>query len=239
MYRCEHCDFTTREPRTLERHFGNQHNPLVQCCLYCYIGFDSADHFGTHIGYQHGLPSRTSETSRRPTESAFQGALQFFNIDGTEDDQDLMEFMLSNRDIITDLINSEFSNAAKKVQFVVSLDLYKERNENDNEKQAIEIFASSEMTTVYLDGLSNEDFFKMLSKMLNILSMFSSQGSGWILRKVNRLEIKIAAFAPVHASSYIALPGFLNGCRSLLNIRNHFGHNCFKYCFVAAYHIKN
>ena len=48
----------------------------------------------------------------------------------------------------------------KKVQFVVSLDLYKERNENDNEEQAIEIFASSEMTTVYLDGLSNEDFFQ-------------------------------------------------------------------------------
>ena len=121
---------------------------------------------------------------------------------------------------------------------LLSLDLYKERNENDNEEQAIEIFASSEMTTLYLDGLSNEDFFKMLIKMLNILFMFSSQGSGWILRKVNRLEIKIA-FAPVHASSYIALPGFLNGCRSLLNIRNHFDHNCFVYCFVAAYHIEN
>ena len=146
-----------------------------------------------------------------------------------------MEFMLNNRVIITDLINSEVSNAAKKVQFVVSLDLYKERNENDNEEQAIEIFASSEMTTVYLDGLSNEDFFKML----NILLMFSSQGSGWILRKVNRLEIKIAAFAPVHASSYIALPCFLNGCRSLLIIRNLFDLNCFVYCFVAAYHIKN
>ena len=83
-----------------------------------------------------------------------------------------MEFMLNNRDIITDLINSEVSTAAKKIQFVVSLDLYKERNENDNEEQAIEIFASSEMTTVYLDGLSNEDFFKMLSKMLNVLFMF-------------------------------------------------------------------
>ena len=64
-----------------------------------------------------------------------------------------MEFMLNNRDIITDLVNSEVSNAAKKVQFVASLDLYKEKNKNDNEEQAIEIFASSEMTTVYLDGL--------------------------------------------------------------------------------------
>ena len=69
--------------------------------------------------------------------------------------------------------------------------------------------------------------------------MFSSQGSGWILRKVYRLEIKKAAFARVPASKYIALPGFLNGCRSMLNKRYHFDHNFFVYCFVAAYHTKN
>ena len=94
------------------------------------------------------------------------------------------------------------------------------------------------MTTVYLDGLSNENFFKMLSKILNPLFMFL-QGSGWILRKVNRLEIKIAALASVHASSYIALLAFLNGCSSLLNIQNHFDHHCFVYCFVSAYPIKS
>ena len=67
----------------------------------------------------------------------------------------------------------------------------------------------------------------MLSKMLNSFFMFSSQGSGWILRKVNSVEAKIAAFATdVHASSYIALQGFLSGCRSWLNIRNHYDHNC-------------
>ena len=160
VYRYEHCDFTSRDLRTLERHLGNRPNPLVQCCLYCYIGFDSVDRFATHIRDQHGLPSRTSETSRRPTESAFQGALQVFTIDGTEDNQDLTEFMLNNKDIITDLINIEVSNAAKKVQFFVSLELYKERNENDDEEQAIEIFASSEMTTVYLNGLLKRRFFQ-------------------------------------------------------------------------------
>ena len=34
------------------------------------------------------------------------------------------------------------------------------------------IFAIFEMNTVYLDGLSNKDFFQMLCKMLNILFMF-------------------------------------------------------------------
>ena len=111
--------------------------------------------------------------------------------------------------------------------------------ESDNEEQTVEVVASSEMTTVYLDGLSNAAFFTMLSKMLHILFMCSSQGIGLILCKVNRVQIKIAAFAPVHALFYIALPGFLNGLRSLLNLRNHFDHNCFVYHFVAANHIKN
>ena len=119
-----------------------------------------------------GLVKQAEDQQNPP----FQGALPVFTIDGTEGNQDLMEFMLNNRDITTDFINSEVSNTAKKVQFVVSLDLYKERNKNDNEERAIEIFASSEMTTVYLHGLSNKDFFKMLGKMLNILFMFSSQG---------------------------------------------------------------
>ena len=50
----------------------------------------------------------------------------------------------------------------------------KKQQKNDNEEQNIETFASSEMSTVYLDGLSNEEFLKMLSKMLNILFMVSS-----------------------------------------------------------------
>ena len=116
VYRCEHCDFTTRDLRTLERHFGNRHNPLVQCCLYCYIGFDSADRFAIHIKDQHGLPSRTVET----TESTFLGALQVFTIDGTDDDQDLMEFTLNNRDIITDLIKRSFECSQKSSVCCVS-----------------------------------------------------------------------------------------------------------------------
>ena len=38
-----------------------------------------------------------------------------------------MVFMLDNRDIITDFINSKILNAAKTFQFAASLDLYKEK----------------------------------------------------------------------------------------------------------------
>ena len=51
----------------------------------------------------------------------FNEHFKFFTFDGTEDGEDLMEFFLNNREIITNLINSEFSNAAKKVQFAAFL----------------------------------------------------------------------------------------------------------------------
>ena len=130
---------------------------MLPLLLHCFF---SADQIATRKREQYGLPSRTSETSRGQTKSAFQGELQVFIIDGTKDDRDLMELLLNIRDIITDLKNSEVSNAAKKVKFVVPLDLNKEKSENDNEEQTTKIFGSSEMTTVYLDGLSNKDFLR-------------------------------------------------------------------------------
>ena len=120
-----HSNFTSRDLRTLEQLFGSRRNPLVQNCFHFYIGFD---HFGTHKRDEHGTPYRTTETKSRPTESAFHGTLQVFTIDGTEDNQVLMEFKLNSRNIITDFINRDVSNGAKQVQSVASLDLYKERN---------------------------------------------------------------------------------------------------------------
>ena len=71
--------------------------------------FFSADQFAKRKTDQYGLPSRTSEKSRGPTKSAFQGELQVFTTDGTKDDRDLMELLLNIRDIITDLTNGECS----------------------------------------------------------------------------------------------------------------------------------
>ena len=51
------------------------------------------------------------------------------------------------------------------------------------------------------------------------------------------VELKMANFAPVRGSSYLALPSELQGIRSLLNIRNHLDNKCFLYCFTTAYHL--
>ena len=57
-----------------------------------------------------------------------------------------MELILNNTDIIYDVISSKVPNADEKIQVVASLNLYNEKNENDNEEQALEMFSSSKMT---------------------------------------------------------------------------------------------
>ena len=93
------------------------------------------------------------------------------------------------------------------------------------------------MTPVYDNGLSDEAYLQMVEKMINLLATFNSLGIGWTLEKVLKVDVKFARFRPIHNSSYIALPSKIANCRGLLNVRNHEDRDCFRYCFVAAYHM--
>ena len=90
--------------------------------------------------------------------------------------------------------------------------------------------------SIYVEGLTNELYWSMAEKMMAVLSTFASSGSGWVVEKIIKLDIKFARYRPIRGSSYLALPHMLANCRGLLNIRNHDEANCFNYCFVAAYH---
>ena len=93
------------------------------------------------------------------------------------------------------------------------------------------------MTPAYANGLSDEAFWQLVEKTMSVLATFNSLGSGWILEKNLKVDVKFARFRPVHGSSYIALPSKTANCRGLLNVRSHEDRDCFRYCFVATYHM--
>ena len=92
------------------------------------------------------------------------------------------------------------------------------------------------MTPIYVESLTDELYWSMVEKMMAVLSTFASSGSGWVVEKIIKLDVKFARYRPIRGSSYLALPHKLANCRGLLNIRNQDDANCFNYCFVAAYH---
>ena len=58
----------------------------------------------------------------------------------------------------------------------------------------------------------------MAKKMMAALPAFASSGSGWVVEKIIKLDIKLARNRPIRGSSYLALPHMLINCRGLLNI---------------------
>ena len=124
--------------------------------------------------------------------------------------------------------------SAQKVQFCATIELEKLIQDEDGMK----VFVRSNIQPVYKEGLKEDEYLDMVEKMLFILYTFAASGSGWILVKIVQLEIRVALFAPMTGSSYIALPNKLQSSNSLLNIRNHEDHNCLLYCSSAAWHRK-
>ena len=85
----------------------------------------------------------------------------------------------------------------------------------------------------------SRDFSSMVEKILAVLFTFASSGSGCLLEKVLRVNIKFAKYRPASGSSYIDLPPPLQKCKFFLKKRNHTDNNCFIYSFVAASYLKS
>ena len=103
--------------------------------------------------------------------------------------------------------------------------------------ESTKVFIRSPMQIGYQTGLSENEILDMVDTMLCTFWSFTASGSGWTVDKITQLEIKISVFNLIKGSSYNAVPG--EHSRALLNIRNHNDHNCFLYCFTAAWHLKN
>ena len=133
---------------------------------------------------------------------------------------------------------NKFQQNYYKLMCFITTELLQQFREPDADDERITIFANSLMTPVYAEGLSNDNFVEMVEKMLAVLFTFASSGSGWMLERVIRVNIKFAKYRPATGSSFIALPTKLQNCRALLNIRNHTDNNCFIYSFIAASYLK-
>ena len=69
-------------------------------------------------------------------------------------------------------------------------------------------------------------------EILNTIDIWVSEGSGWTIDKIDSNYINIAAYRPLHGSSYIELPTELKNLKKgLINIKNE-DDECFRWCPV-------
>ena len=86
---------------------------------------------------------------------------------------------------------------------------------------------------VLTSELSDDEVFEMVDELNNSIQIFSTGGSGFVVKKIDHLDININKFKPIRGSSYIATPAALVGNNFLLNIRNN-DNKCFAYSVLAA-----
>ena len=69
-------------------------------------------------------------------------------------------------------------------------------------------------------------------EILNLIDKWVSEGSGWVIDRIDSHYINVTTYTPLHGSSYIELPMELrNPKKGLINIKNK-DDKCFRWCHI-------
>ena len=69
-------------------------------------------------------------------------------------------------------------------------------------------------------------------EILNVIDKWVSEGSGWVIDRIDSHHMNIALYKPLNGSSYIELPTELrNPKKGLINIKNK-DDECFRWCYI-------
>ena len=61
-----------------------------------------------------------------------------------------------------------------------------------------------------------DQYLDLIEQMVKQVNSFSSQGSGWLIDRIEKLQICFAAFSPIRAGSYLELSDALSAASTLL-----------------------
>ena len=69
-------------------------------------------------------------------------------------------------------------------------------------------------------------------EILNVIDKWVSEGSGWVIDRIDSHYINVTTYQPLHGSSYLELPAKLrNSKKGLINIKNK-DNECFRWCHI-------
>ena len=69
-------------------------------------------------------------------------------------------------------------------------------------------------------------------EILNVINKWVSEGSGWVIDRIDSHYINVTTYQPLHGSSYLELPTKLrNSKKGLINIKNK-DDECFRWCHI-------
>ena len=83
-----------------------------------------------------------------------------------------------------------------------------------------------------------EEIATVLRKLNNDFQNLETDGSGWSIDKIIKMEVKTVEYVPLTCSSYVPLPNKIMSKKAVLNIVND-DQKCFIWCILAAVESKH
>ena len=240
VFHCGHCFVGFTQTKNLLKHLRLKHNLNGHYrCSSCATFFGSetslsahqADHEDPCVAHQQ--TSRTSEGSSvlEFTTKALNSRFQIHRMK-TEACSFIDPFncLISLKDEILGFVNGLLAaQVSIKIGFSISVALVKPIAD-----ESTEAFFNSNMVRLAVE-MTEEEFMEHVDQLMSQLNVFATGGSGWVVEKLKRFEIKTAKCSSVVGGSYIETPSLLKkASRSLLNIVNKKDNFCFLYCVAAA-----
>ena len=164
------------------------------------------------------------------SEHAHQYYAETYNVEITDRislDDSLFLAKRSINDLFKDLLR-EKRGFKYNLEIIVTL---KRSNNAINRFHIEKVYIKTHAITVTNQRFNLNSAYEELKHRLDI---WTGQGSGWIIDKIEEINIGISNYDPLTGSSYIQLPPELNNSmKELINIKNK-DNECFKWCNIRS-----
>ena len=174
-------------------------------------------------------PVPTPRTVIKQTDKALKGFTKSFEI-SIKSDQDPLAEMQNTRKAIEHRVIT-LLNEMKGLKYVETLKVTFEKISADVIVEKSAYFNSTSQTIINHTEI-NEALQMSKQNILNKISQWISEGSGWTVQSVDNHYLNIVIYKPMNGSSYIQLPSELrNSAKGLINMKNE-DNECFRWCHI-------
>ena len=132
--------------------------------------------------------------------------------------------------------NVLIESVKKPVKVQIRLECIMEKNDPITGEVTTDSYYPSSLTSnIFPTTNISEKYDEVSEKISNDISEYQKNGSGWTLKKVVRMIVKITKYQIVRGAGFSELPKFITSKKTVINIKNE-DDMCFKYAVTRALH---
>ena len=146
------------------------------------------------------------------------------------------QFFINKKPIIKQFLKNHRNT---KVRFVLDVIMEKKEKISKDSNQIFEIqdhsYFHSNTNTNLVSTNVNNIISESKSKIIEGITTYQNNGSGWYFKEIYQLEIHTNEFKPMRGSSYIPLPDWIMRKKAIVSIRNK-DDKCFLWSVLRYLH---